>query len=167
MQKNTPKIEPIRTLRYSELVDFCNIIGIELLELAKPMHLIKETLYNNRYLRKGSDDDVIELSRLDGIIAFVGEEDYEIALAELQMTKEERENPRNTHRLTWGEGKKVLKLCGVTQAELADAILLSASQVSHLMGWYSRKLIPLRDIHTFKMVVGEKNFETALKMVRK
>lgn len=127
-------IEHIDPLRYSELKDFCTIIGIEVWEVAKPMGYTKESLYNACYHARKGSDSFIELSCLDGIIIFVGEEDYRTALQELRLPKQERENPRNTNRLTWDEGKKVLKICGVTIAEFADAILLTPSRVSHLMG---------------------------------
>jgi hypothetical protein len=83
------------------------------------------------------------------------------------LTKEERENPRNTKRITWDEGKKMLKLCGIPAADVAKAILLSPTRVYHLMGWYRRRLIPLRDFHAFRKLVGDKNFERALRIVRK
>lgn len=166
MQTHHAVIEHIDPLRYSELKDFCKIIGIKVRDVAKPMGYSKESLYNACYNARKGSDSYIELSRLDGIITFVGEEDYRTALQELRLPKQERKNPR-TDRLTWDEGKKVLKICGVTIAEFADAILLTPSRVSHLMGWYRRRLIPLRDIRQFKRVVGEQNFETALKMVRK
>ena len=167
MKQNQTEIPHIDPLRYSELKDFCTIIGIEVRDVAPHMGYTKESLYNARYLRRTGAGSYIEFSRLDGIIGYVGEEDYRIALAELRLTKEERENPRNTQRITWDEGKKVLKLCGVTIADFAYAILLTPSTVSHLMGWYRRRLIPLRDIRALKNLVGAKNFETALRMVRK
>jgi hypothetical protein len=56
MQPSTPEMEHIRTLRYSELKEFCKIVDIEVRDLAKLTHLTKEKLYNTRYLKKDSDD---------------------------------------------------------------------------------------------------------------
>lgn len=170
MQNNTTNISPLDyPLRYDELLHLCKIIGIELNELAKPMGFSsKGSLYETKRQKSLLDRKVvIPLSRLDGIIAKIGEPDYIIAVEELSLTPEERENPRNTKRITWGEGKKILKICGVPMTALAKSINLTTTTVSYYMGWYTRRLIPLRDVHAFKKLVGERNFERALAIVRK
>jgi hypothetical protein len=165
--KKAPEIDDLPSLRYHELKDFCKIIGIEMLELAKPLGYTPESFYVVRNMKKHDTDSFIELARLDRIIAVVGAEDYATALEELRLTKEERENPRNTRRITWDESKKMLKHCGIPAADFARAILLSPTRVYHLMGWYRRRLIPLRDVHALRKLLGEKNFERALARVRK
>jgi hypothetical protein len=164
---NMREISHNKPVLYTELAAICAIIGVELLELAKPLDMSTDSLYNVCYrARNGTRSPIIELRRLDNIRAYFGDEDFETALEELRMPENEREDVRNTKRIAWGEAKKMLAICGATQSEFAQAIQMTVSGVNRNMGWHSRRRVSIRDIRAMRELLGEVNFERSLAMVR-
>lgn len=169
MQAKTEHTATELLLRYDELLPFAKIIGIEMVELAKPMGFA-----SNNYFYDAKQKEIrlkrkicIELERLDAIKKYVGEEDYATAMQELRLPAEDREDPRKTARITWKEAEQILKLSGIKGKRLAEALKVSGTTVYRYFKWYSRRLVPLRDFHAFKKLVGEANFNRALGIVRK
>jgi hypothetical protein len=59
-QENRHENEGVPSLRYRELKDFCKIIGIEMLELAKPLGYTPESFNVIRNQKKENADSFME-----------------------------------------------------------------------------------------------------------
>jgi hypothetical protein len=166
-EAKTEKMQLDSGMKYIELAQIGKICGYGLDEFAHKMGLSPITLYKRiAAARDGRRSELVELFMVAKIVELVGENDVETALEELRMPKAERDVVQNTKRITWGEAKKMLRICGATQKAFAAEIRLTPSGVGRHINWYSRRRIPLPDIRGLRRVLGDKNFDQALAIVR-
>jgi DNA-binding transcriptional regulator YiaG len=154
-------------LLYTELGDLCKIVGIPLFELARPLGFQKHALYSRiNCVRNGKRPAIIPLCLVERLKETVGVELFAMAFRELRMPREIRRDVQETERITWGEAKKMLKICGLSQVEYAAAIMLSASAVNRRMGSESRRMVPLNNAHELMRIVGKQRYDEVIAIVR-
>lgn len=151
-----------RVLRMVEVKKLCGIVGLTLAEAATVMGITADTLGKAIIKARETKNTsflplVLHDALAEKVIDMIGRELLAQALEEIETGI--------CTRLLWSDAKKVLQIAGIPVTRLATQTQLSHSVVYDNINWRGNRPMPLRDIHALKIVLGERNFDRAVKML--